>query len=232
MANLKLPEGDPLLDVIKELAKRACLLVEFRVVTFTDGEDTWREVIVTFTKNKNCPKEGREEPFSETLQELLLDIGRIGRRYIDVTSTPEDEETGSGGNLGLCTIHIDKRRNLDDAFGPGSFLWQLIHELAHYFHAPFPRSNEENDENDENETEEQEITTTNDIRRELGEDCYRYPDHGVEVFICPDPPDGLKAVEIGKDGKVKREAPIILWVDPNPAVPFTGGGHLAGPGTY
>src|SRR5690606_37801978 len=130
-------------------------------------------------------------PYSPALRKLLLRIGEIKGADIDLSSTPADEGIPSGGNLGMRNIHVDGRRHRDEAFGPGSVVWQLVHELAHFHFAPFPGTEPEDDTEDG--PAEEEIHLTNTVRRELGLDCYRYPDHGLEVFICPGPPGKLKA---------------------------------------
>ena len=231
MAKLVVPEGDPILLEIKKIAKKAGIEAVGVVTIFTDGEEEWKSVVIRFRRIPNCPRKGDRRPFSETLQELLLDIENINRDDIMVRSTPKEQGIPSGGNLQGRQIHIDRRRQSKEAFGPGSFCWQLIHELAHFFHAPFPRKKKKK-KHKKKDVSGSEISTTNKIRKELGEDCYRYPDHGIEVFICPQDRRGLKAVEVDTDGKVKREAPIDVGTDPNPIVPFTGGQRLAGPGTY
>ena len=231
MASLVFPEDDPLVAEIVALASKACLEARCTVTNFTDGVDFWTGIVVTFRPVPGCPKEGDERPFSPALRKLLLAIGKIEGTDIDVATTPAADALPSGGNLGRRTIHIDGRRKDDKAFGPGSFIWQLIHELAHFFFGPFPGSDEE-DRAEFDDVAEQDIHLTNIVRRQLGLECYRYPDHGLEVFICPGPPGKLKAVEVDADGTVKQEAAIDVGVDPNPIVPFTGGQRLAGPGTF
>ena len=214
---------------IQSLAERACIRLRMEEKQYTDGEQTWTSVCISFKKIPDCPQEGDERGFSRSLQNLLLGISQIDREFIDLHTTPADESTPSGGNLGTLEIHSDGRRQADGAFPPGSFPWVIVHELAHFYYAPFP--GKAPDEEDK-EAAEKEIRLTNRIQKELGQDCWRYPDHGIEVFICPVPPNKLKAVKVTEDGTVEKEAPIDVGADPNPIVPFTGGQRLAGPDTF
>ena len=227
------------MDALRSLSAKACLKMNTKIIIFLFDEKV-SCYVVSFEKIPNCPKENRELPFSKKLQDILLGISRATRiKYLHISSTPENQKIASGSSLQSNEIHIDRRRKNNQVYPPSNFIWVLIHEIIH-FYEPWKRlkwipdeKNHDKDNKEKNDGEQKIqsiIGLTNDVRNELGEKCYRHPDHGLEVFVCENPDGSWKAVELDATGKIKREAPLDSG-DPNPIIPFTGGQRAAGPGT-